>query len=316
MAIGQHGFRAAFAFAKRSFGVVRSQAELGNEGGGRPAVGAVARSGDRPQWSRAFRHAGACPASLPLFGSVLGAEVAHGCEDDAAAGEEAAEEGDDPVAEAGDADRAAFPQGAHGRLDDLFGRLRAAFLEPAGDAGDLEQFGSRGAGADGHHVDAVLAGFGPERFAQVQAVGLRRGVRGHVGDRLEAGQRGDINDGPAAALDHLRECAIGQLGNGHRVDADEFHQPVERRVFQFGDDGEPGVVDQNFDLNAELFDPGPQFRGAVRLRQVERDDFRFGRMAAVELLGQFAESVFPPGGQHQMHPSGRERARELGADSG
>jgi hypothetical protein len=136
-----------------------------------------------------------------------------------------------PVRRAGDGNGAALRQRVDAGLGHRFGALphelgEGGFGVLLGEAGGFAEAGVDRTGAqgcDGHALAAELAGQAP-RVRQHER--LAGGVAGLAGQRLEGGGGGDVEDRSLSSLDHAREEAAAEVGDGDDVDLDHVHLGV------------------------------------------------------------------------------------------
>lgn len=183
-------------------------------------------------------------------------------------------------------------------------------LQHAGRAigGRLEEVrGAGGAGADGHHVDALACELEPQPLGQREVPGLGRAIGRHERGALERGERGEQHDAPAPT--HA-EAGGEVVRQGHRcphvdVDGEEvvLHRLLEERPHRRAG----RVVDEqaHVERGGGLGDASR----SVGCAEIERQRLDLGAGAQRRLhLGQ---RLCPPGDQQQLEALRRELMGEL-----
>lgn len=189
--------------------------------------------------------------------------------------------------------------------DDGMGRDGVA--EGAGvETCDLAEFGLGGSGAEGTDVDAVLADFRIEGFAEETVKGLGGGVGGHIGDGLEGCGGGEHHDVSAAALDHVREEEMGEMDDGGAVDGDHFPVPVWGAVVKLAEVAEAGVVDEDVDGDSGGFCGVVELLGRVGESEVGGEDADLDGEPGADAIGEGFEAIGAAGGEDEVSAGGGE----------
>ena len=196
--------------------------------------------------------------------------------------------------------------------EDLVGPLLRLDLVPARGVhvaavdllGGVEHVGVD-AGRD--HVQRAHAGaveLAPERLGQRDHAGLRGGVGAGGGEVRVAADRGVVDDRAAAALEHARQQAAGQVRDADEVDLEHRVHRVHVLLLEQPAGHLAGVVDQEVD------------------RLVDRRGARVDRLAAREVHADRADALdrlervgVAHAGEHELHRAGGERLREGAADA-
>src|ERR1051326_3847856 len=132
------------------------------------------------------------------------------------------------ITEAGD-DVAASPrEGLQSSRDHFFRRLEALRWVAALGTSDLLEVRGRRARAEREHAHALLAVFGPQRFAESEHESFRRGIDRKIGDGLEGSGRSDIDDRARVPLKHRLKIKMRE--RDERIDVDLNHFQLTREL--------------------------------------------------------------------------------------
>ena len=146
-------------------------------------------------------------------------------------------------------------------------------------------------GRDRVDADPARAELAGERAGQADQPGLGRAVRGGLGDAHLAQPRGDVDDRPAAALDHRRQRRAAGVEGGGEVGRDDLVPLGRLDLEERPDLRPPGVVDEAVDAPEAVDDLLDQ-----RLR-----------LAAVGDVGGEASASAPVTSRPLDRPLGRRR---------
>ena len=113
-----------------------------------------------------------------------------------------------------------------------------------------------------------------QAFGEGQIEGFGGSVGGDIRHRLERRRGSDDQDVPGPMRDHRREKQVRQMYDCGAIYVNHFHLPpkVRRRELAIG--AEPGVVDQQIDVDISSLGEGEYFSGRRRVGQVSHENFR------------------------------------------
>ena len=170
-------------------------------------------------------------------------------------------------------------------------------------------------GGDGVHRDPALAQFEREHPGERVHPALRRRVDGQEPVADETRGRADVDDPPAALLQHRRQHQVGAAEHGHQVELQVGPPLLGGRGRERGDRHVPAdVVDQHVDPAEGGQGVGHHARHLVLDRQVGRPPEHVGRaLLACELRHQLARDGVAAD-DHHPGALGRERQRDPAAD--
>jgi hypothetical protein len=80
-------------------------------------------------------------------------------------------------------------------------------------------------------------------------------VGGAIGDREEAGDGGDVDDGSAAGLEHFGSNCLGQQERRDQIHVEDTAQIAEGGVFGGRDEADACVVDEHVDAAVSIEGP-------------------------------------------------------------
>ena len=98
-------------------------------------------------------------------------------------------------------------------------------------------------------ADAVLHEFNVEGFGEATDGELGGGVDGQVGGADEGGGRGDVDDLGAGGVLEVGQGGVDAVDVAHDVDLEEFLFVLELLAFEFTDDGDTCIVDENVEAS-------------------------------------------------------------------
>ena len=179
------------------------------------------------------------------------------------------------------------------------------------EAGSLHELGLHRPGTDRGHRDTAALDLLVNRLAETQHEGLGRRIGRRPGERLEGGGGGDVDHRASAALDHRREVPRLEVEHRDAVELDHRHLALA-----VAGASEPGVVDQDLDLQPEPADPGGDLVARGGRPEVGGDRLGPDAVAAGQLLGERPKPLLAPCDQGQAVAPRRELARDRLADPG
>ncbi len=180
---------------------------------------------------------------------------------------------------------------------------------------DVHELGRRRAGVQAAHVHRRAAQLERERLGEVADVGLPGAVRrvrrhGRVG-----ADRGDVEDPPAAALEHGADEPVSEFGQRHDVELQLRRRSLPRDVGEAVVHAEPGVVHEDVHGAAGALGRLEEPLGRPRLAEVHRDDVGADPVPRPDRARERLQLVVPPRHEDHVGPTRRELPRDCLADA-
>ena len=126
--------------------------------------------------------------------------------------------------------------------------------------------------AEGQQMDVGLPKLKRNRLAKQEQESLGGVVGAHVGPRVEAGYRGDVDDVPLVGFQHVGEEDAGQVQRRVAVDLGHVQLLGDGHVDEVAAVPEPGAVDEDVHEVPRFLAGGEDLLEVIALGEVGRQD--------------------------------------------
>jgi hypothetical protein len=153
------------------------------------------------------------------------------------------------------------------------------------------------------------------RLAEAEHERLGRRVGRRPRHRLKGGHRGDVDHDAATAFGHPRRVSRLQVEHRDAVELDHLDESLAVGVGEVGGAAEARVVDEDLDLEAELFEAGGNEVAPGLRREVGADCLGADAVLLRERAGELAQAILAARDERDPVTAGGQLARDRVADA-